>query len=435
MKLILGIAAFAGLLGHCQEQQVGDEASPLVVPAPSYYLRHFHYYFPDAGAANGGSSVGPKAGAAAPTGGSHAGSSGPTAGAGGSIAHPAGSGGHAAGSSAGSSNQAGSAAPSVMSCSKLELFSDTSCSKIATGLSAYRPQYELWSDGAHKDRYIYLPPNAHIDTSNPDRWNFPEGTRIYKTFSVNGKKIETRVIEKVEPDASFASWIFTAYAWQPDQVSIIAAPAGETNWLNSGHDIPDATQCKTCHTMQGLDAVNGFGAIQLNHAEDGSLTLKQLLSRNLLVNGTGGALNVSLTNSTIPGDAVTQAGLGYLHANCGSCHGGLMPRANMKLWSTVGTSSLADTELMKTASCECLQLWTGRRNKSGVPYTLRIAPGHSAVSGVIGRMHVRGAGEQMPPLGTNVVDDTGVAAVSAMIDALSSDSCDAKPPVCTTPTN
>jgi hypothetical protein len=422
MKFILGIAAIAGLLGHCQEQQVGNEASPLLIPPPpSYYLRYRHLFPPDAGAANGGSAS--RGGSAAPV---DAGTA--HAGAGGSVNHAAGSGSAAQAGSGG--GVAAVPPPKPQPCSSLELFSDAACTRIASGLNAYRPEFELWADGAQKDRYIYLPPSSHIDTTNANRWNFPEGTRIYKTFSVNGKKIETRVMEKVEPGASYDSWIFTAYAWQADQHTIIAAPAGETNWLGSGHDIPSQDLCAKCHTMQGLDAVNGFGALLLNHAEDGGLTLKQLLDQKRLTNGNGAAPNVSLQNATFPGDAVTKAGLGYLHANCGNCHGGDSPRANMSLWSTVGTTSLTDTGFMKTTPCLCLQKWTGRRNKSGVPFELRVAPGHSALSGVIGRMRVRGVNEQMPPYATNDVDNDGVADVSALIDSLSPTSCDAKPPMC-----
>ena len=72
--------------------------------------------------------------------------------------------------------------------------------KPADGVLSYQPAYELWSDGAEKERFVYLPPETQIDTSNPDRWTFPVGTRFYKTFAVGGKRIETRLIEKVAPE-------------------------------------------------------------------------------------------------------------------------------------------------------------------------------------------------------------------------------------------
>ncbi|HEY2736743.1 MAG TPA: hypothetical protein VGI70_22235, partial [Polyangiales bacterium] len=304
------------------------------------------------------------------------------------------------------------------------LYVDGSCTKLAQDIREYRPKYELWNDGATKERFIYLPPDTTIDTTNPDRWTFPQGTRLYKTFSVNGVRVETRLIEKTGTAASVDSWTFTAYAWSADQKSAAPAdPAGVVNALGTTHDIPAQAQCKSCHTMPNLDAVNGFEAIQLNHP--GAITsLELLIAEKLLVNGVDLPPNVTLDSARFPGDAHTQAGLGYLHANCGHCHGGPAPKVGLSLWTMVGEKSVSDAPAIKTGSCQCLQKWIGRSNPAGDAYARRIAPGHADISGVIGRMSVRGAGEQMPPLGTKVVDDDGVAAVSRFIDALDPNSCD-----------
>ena len=40
------------------------------------------------------------------------------------------------------------------------------------------PAYELWSDGALKRRWIRLPPDGRIDTSDMDSWVFPIGTQF-----------------------------------------------------------------------------------------------------------------------------------------------------------------------------------------------------------------------------------------------------------------
>ena len=43
----------------------------------------------------------------------------------------------------------------------------------AEGVLAFSPQYPLWSDGAVKNRWIYLPPGTSIDATQPDAWEFP----------------------------------------------------------------------------------------------------------------------------------------------------------------------------------------------------------------------------------------------------------------------
>src|SRR6185436_19468498 len=70
----------------------------------------------------------------------------------------------------------------------------------------FSPQYPLWSDGASKARWIYLPPGATIDTrdsGDPSTgsassraqsrgdWQMPVGTKLWKEFSFNGRKVET----------------------------------------------------------------------------------------------------------------------------------------------------------------------------------------------------------------------------------------------------
>src|SRR5687767_4861973 len=47
----------------------------------------------------------------------------------------------------------------------------------------FSPQYPLWSDGAAKARWVYLPPGARIDARDTAEWQFPAGTRFWKEFS------------------------------------------------------------------------------------------------------------------------------------------------------------------------------------------------------------------------------------------------------------
>src|SRR5262245_46399422 len=64
-------------------------------------------------------------------------------------------------------------------------------------------QYSLWSDGATKTRWVYLPPGTSIDARNDDNWEFPVGTRFWKEFAFNGRKVETRMLWKT----SASRWI------------------------------------------------------------------------------------------------------------------------------------------------------------------------------------------------------------------------------------
>jgi hypothetical protein len=314
-------------------------------------------------------------------------------------------------------------------CGPEGLYADRYCKRLARGVIPYTPRYELWADGADKQRFIFLPEGKQIDTSNPDRWTFPEGTRLYKTFSLEGKKLETRVFRKTSDLPGILNWTYEAFAWGADQRSV--EPVGELgaeNVLNTEHDIPTRAQCVNCHdqTPRGggdpFDIVNGFEAIQLNH-EGRGWTLARLIEQDRLQNSG----DITLENSRVPGTRVDQAGLGYLHSNCGNCHGGKGPRGGLDLSIHVGELEPSATAAYQlAASCKPLARWTGRSNGTE-PFLLTIDPGSAATSGVIGRMDVIGAGEQMPPIGRQAIDDVGIAGVSRWIDSLALH-CDPPPP-------
>jgi hypothetical protein len=321
-------------------------------------------------------------------------------------------------------------------CRYLEgLYDDVACSKLADGVRPYTPRFELFADGASKQRFIYLPPDRTIDTKNPDRWNFPSGTRIYKTFSAQGKRLETRVLTKhADAPGLLASWAYVAYVWNEDGKSVRPADpdVNETMVRGVAHVVPTKKECERCHTLKGpdMDAINGFGAIQLNHQErdPDAWTLRRLLRADRLVNGTSHTLNVSVANAVIPGSEAEQSALGYLHGNCGNCHGGPLaadggaPAAGMRLWATVGTTRVSQSPAYVDAVCGPLARW--HADVDGNAYQYRIVPRDPEHSAIIARMSSTQAKDQMPPIGRKTVDSAGVELISAFIAALDASSCE-----------
>lgn len=308
-------------------------------------------------------------------------------------------------------------------CGPEGLYADRYCKQLERGVIPYTPRYELWSDGAEKHRFIFLPEGTQIDTSIPTRWNFPKGTRFYKTFSLHGKKLETRVFRKTADAPGIGSWEYRAFAWEEDQRTVRpAAESGEEDVLGTEHDIPGQRDCASCHDQarrrpEPSDIINGFEAIQLNHDGRG-WTLDRLMQSDKLVNLQGGAPNITLDSAQAPGPRMEQAALGYLHSNCGNCHVGATPAAGLDLSLRLDSTQAPATALAYTALCKPLARWTDRLNDVGEPYLLSVAPGSAATSGIIGRMAVRGAGEQMPPIGTEISDDVGIAGVTRWIESL-----------------
>lgn len=290
------------------------------------------------------------------------------------------------------------------------LYAAGSCTVLADGVRPYHPRFSLWADGADKERFVFLPAGSQIDTSDPDRWGFPVGTRLYKTFSLGGLRLETRVLEKISAGRGPSHWTMTSYVWSADQRSVTAAGAfGVTDVLGSGHDVPSQVQCNRCHSLGQDDVINGFSAVQLAHSEDG-VTLASLNADGWLTTP------IDPTTAQIPGDATTVAALGYLHANCGNCHGGPTPEQGFDVWVRIGTALPTDAHVWTTGVCACSG-WA-HTLASGEVLDLRIAPHHPEQSVVTYRMGSRVMSEQMPPIATHDVDPDGVAALTAWIASL-----------------
>lgn len=283
---------------------------------------------------------------------------------------------------------------------------------------AYSPQFPLWSDGLEKARAIFVPGCATIDTTDMDEWQFPVGTRLWKTFAQSGVAIETRLTHRYGPGP--ADWLYAAYQWDP------SAPGDATKatWTGgavitdangTGHDIPGNGNCKQCHDGRKERSL-GFSAIQLSHeSTDAGLTLRRISQL--------GWLTVPAPNGfQVPGDAVQRAALGYLHGNCGGCHdqdGKLPdPESPMVLRLRVAQTDYAQTDAVRTTVN--VPVRSGLAALAGKD---RIEPGQPENSAIGVRMHARGIeGLQMPPYNSNStkLPDTsgGVADVTAWITAL-----------------
>jgi hypothetical protein len=97
-----------------------------------------------------------------------------------------------------------------------------------------------------------------------------------------------------------------------------------------------------------------------------------------------------------------RSALGYLHANCGHCHKNEGPLASLEL-------SLANGEVATS---------TVDRPSRIAPTRMRIARHAPEASVLIDRMKTREPAMQMPPLGTDVVDEEAVLLLTKWVGEL-----------------
>src|SRR5215210_6635705 len=84
--------------------------------------------------------------------------------------------------------------------SQTGLYADAATLKIDRRNRVFSPQYPLWSDGATKRRWVRLPEGSQINVADLGRWELPVGTKFWKEFSFNGRKVETRFLWRTSKD-------------------------------------------------------------------------------------------------------------------------------------------------------------------------------------------------------------------------------------------
>jgi len=293
---------------------------------------------------------------------------------------------------------------------------------VANDVLPFSPQYPLWSDGAAKRRWIWLPPGTQIDASSPDAWEFPRGTKLWKEFA-HGSALETRYIER----GSDGNWRFGSYVWTADGKDAVLAPVegirelAATNAPGARYTIPSEGDCRACHEGAPVPVL-GFSALQLSPDRDplaphadrqtGAVDLRSLAARDLIRNLPPDLL---ARPPRIAGNPTERAALGYLHGNCGNCHNQEGPLAVLDM-------TLAQRVAAPTASAAVLSSLVGVESQyrpPGVPAAeARIAPGHLDSSVLALRMNSRDPLQQMPPLGSAAVDAEAIALLKRWIEGL-----------------
>jgi len=281
---------------------------------------------------------------------------------------------------------------------------------------AYSPQYPLWSDGAKKSRWIYLPPGSRIGARNTDAWAFPVGTKLWKEFAFGEKKVETRFLWR----AAAGCWVFATYLWNDEQSDAILAPQDgvpEYREIVPGkrHSIPGVKDCRDCHEDERTPVL-GFNALQLSTDRDplapnaeplkpGMVTLETLVERGLLNPARRDLLEQPpRIRSDNPR---TRAVLGYLSSNCGNCHSAKGTLAFLGL-DLLHVSAAKDEATEPGFATTVRRSGNWRIPDSPPGDAVRIEPGAPEKSTLFYRMSSRRGLSQMPPLGTVLVDQKAV---------------------------
>jgi uncharacterized repeat protein (TIGR03806 family) len=340
----------------------------------------------------------------------------------------------AAGSS-GSAGSAGAGGGGAMGClvpatpaDQPMLLSQTGCvdptdPKLpAEGLVPYDVNSPLWSDGAAKERFVWLPPGTTITPKDCDltpdaclpfemggtdedegHWSLPIGTVLVKNFFIDGKRIETRLLMRL----AATTWQGYSYEWNDEETDATLLPdfkdkpVGDQSW-----HFPSRSQCLECHTRAGGRSL-GLTTAQLDrdyaYPEGAMNQVEKFVALGYL---TAMPKAIPPLPDPLGDDPLESRARSYLHANCAICHrvGGALSDVDLRY-----TTSFLDTALCN----EPVIRGTG----DPLLPQIRLVPGSPEESSLSFRMHDT-TNYRMPKIGSSVVDTAGTALIDEWITSL-----------------
>lgn len=276
-------------------------------------------------------------------------------------------------------------------------FQDASAREPSGRVHAYELNTALWSDGADKLRYIYVPEDQKMTADGEGLLNLPVGSAIIKTFAF-GEGEEQRYIETRVLLHRADGWLALPYRWNEEQTEANLALAGGRVALTTSageeisYRIPNKNQCKACHSVDGEVIPIGPKARNLS-AE----WLGQMHRGGLLDQVPEGADTLPLwTNASASTDKRARA---YLDVNCAHCHkpGGGASNSGLDLsWEQTDSFAIGVKKPPVAAG----------RGAGG--FLVSIEPGAPEKSILVHRMNSNEPGVAMPELGRSTTDKEAV---------------------------
>ena len=287
-------------------------------------------------------------------------------------------------------------------------FLDTGADDPTPGVTPYRLNMPLFSDGADKHRFVYVPEDAEVEIGEQGLLQFPVGSALIKTFAFGDRKIETRVLLHRAD-----GWVALPYVWNEAQTEATLALAGKrttatTPWGEQiSYRVPNKNQCKECHGLDG--AVVPIGPKARNLAQE---WLAAIAARGMIDRVPDGADALPRWEGAADatgGAQVTLAARAYLDVNCAHCHrpGAMASNSGLDLrWEQRDPRALGVMKRPVAAG----------RGSAGLLFA--VVPGKPRESILLHRMASAEPGVAMPELGKATVDPEGVRAVERWIAAM-----------------
>jgi hypothetical protein len=310
---------------------------------------------------------------------------------------------------------------------------------VSEGILPFEVNAALWSDAAHKERFITVPAGTTIVPSDTDHYAFPDKTVMVKNFAIDtvvgdansSILIETRFMVIRKTVTGFAYWGIS-YAWNRDQsdANLVDPIKGlnTTLMVKAGGQLvgkrwtyPSRSQCTICHVGRGS---LGFITPQLNRPSKANASINQLadlfakgvLSKNPLSANPNAMKWAGLDDASA---SLELRGRSYLAANCSHCHG----NGNKEFTGVAHDFDFQNKDMKfiyDPANAGVPGPYMGKPSFAEQSMPQLMYPGHPDSSFILFRMLSRGTFEtqemnQMPPLATWQPDSSALRVLADWI--------------------
>lgn len=283
----------------------------------------------------------------------------------------------------------------------------------------------LFSDYAHKARFVWMPAGTSANYTTGQVLDFPEGAVLIKNFyyendetdASKGRRImETRLLVNRGEE-----WEAIGYIWNDEQTEAYHEVIGdikEVAWTNTAgkpqainYIIPNKNQCKSCHLNGKKQIPIGPKVRNLNKSftyADGAMNQLEKWATIGYLTGYDAQIKhpkVANWDKEQSGNMHDRA-MAYLDINCAHCHN-KNGSAN-----TSGLHLNADAPLDLNLGIFKATVSAGAGTGG---FTYSIVPAHPEESIMIYRMNSLNPGAMMPELGRSTVHTEGVELISNWI--------------------
>ena len=308
-------------------------------------------------------------------------------------------------------------------------FRDAGAREPTARVTPYDLNTALYSDGALKFRYVYIPSGAQAAYNDDGVFEFPVGTVLIKTFAFatdmrrpdeNVRFLETRLLIRRAD-----GWVALPYVWNATQTEARYSPIGADLPVSFSNEdgqaialdwhVPNVNECSGCHARDGELTPIGPSARNLNrHFAYASGEANQIGHWNStgLLSPLPASASPRVPNAYDTNTPLADRARAYLDVNCAHCHNPAGPAHTSGLdlsWSQDDPSRWGVLKRPVAAG----------RGSAGFEFS--IEPGHPERSILLHRMASTDPGVMMPELGRTLVDERGVALIREWIAGMDAD--------------